>query len=265
MTWARIDDGYFDHPKISGLSQDAQLLHLRAILYSSRFLTDGVVPAHLLKVFVKKRVEKVVKELISCSLFVQKSDGNYEIKDYLEYQSSKKDVEELKEEARKRAQKYRDSKKNSTSVTETSHMTRHDAYSEITEPPTPTPTPTPTPNLLKDISASQSSQFDEFWLSFPRKTAKGIARVSFIKALGKTSFNEILAGAVRLANDSNLDLKYCPHPSTWLNQERWSDGPLPPRFTLNRDEQRQVQSQSVKERLLEKERQQPKEITSERI
>ena len=69
--------------------------------------------------------------------------------------------------------------------------------------------------------------FEEFWIAYPRKAGKGAARIAFLKALKKATYEEILAGVDRLANDPNLDLQYCPHASTWLNQERWTDEPLP--------------------------------------
>jgi len=74
------------------------------------------------------------------------------------------------------------------------------------------------------------SQFDEFWKIYPRHHARVTAEKAFVKALRKASFEEICAGAQRYRDDPNrLDDKTA-HGSTWLNQERWDDPPLP---TLN--------------------------------
>ena len=35
------------------------------------------------------------------------------------------------------------------------------------------------------------------------------------------------------ASDPNRDETFTPHPSTWLNAERWTDEPLPPKKPLN--------------------------------
>ena len=78
------------------------------------------------------------------------------------------------------------------------------------------------------------SIFEQFWNIYPRPTAKGAARIAFSKALKKTSLEKILSGASRLSDDPNLDPAFTPHPSTWLNQERWDDGPLPGNFTKPR-------------------------------
>jgi len=73
----------------------------------------------------------------------------------------------------------------------------------------------------------KDNSFEKFWICYPRKAGKGAARIAFLKALKKATYEEIFAGAQRLASDPNLDLQFCPHASTWLNQERWTDEPLP--------------------------------------
>lgn len=72
--------------------------------------------------------------------------------------------------------------------------------------------------------------FETFWQHYPRKTDKGGARKAWAKAIKKATIGTITAGAQRYAADPNLpEPQFIPHPSTWLNGERWNDGPLPPR------------------------------------
>jgi len=74
--------------------------------------------------------------------------------------------------------------------------------------------------------------FNEFWEIYPRKQGKGKAKEAFIKATKVAHVDDVVAGAERYAADRNLpDPKFVPLPATWLNQERWDDGPLP----LNRE------------------------------
>ena len=42
--FARLALDYFDHPKIAALSSDAIVAHLEMLVYSRRYLTDGVIP-----------------------------------------------------------------------------------------------------------------------------------------------------------------------------------------------------------------------------
>lgn len=81
---------------------------------------------------------------------------------------------------------------------------------------------------IKDIYTSEA--FEEFWRTYPRKTAKGNARTAYQKALSKITAIELQKAAERFAEDPNLpDPQFVPHAGTWLNQERWTDGALPPR------------------------------------
>ncbi|WP_330251801.1 hypothetical protein OG874_37665 [Nocardia sp. NBC_00565] len=73
--------------------------------------------------------------------------------------------------------------------------------------------------------------FVEFWAAYPRRTDKGGARKAYAKAITRTDSSAILDGARRFAADPNLpEPQFIPHPATWLNGERWTDEPLPPRF-----------------------------------
>jgi len=76
-----------------------------------------------------------------------------------------------------------------------------------------------------------SSDFENFWNTYPRKVGKQAAIKAFTKATTITSVDEILAGTIRYGNDRNLpfDENFIPHPATWLNAGRWEDGPLPER------------------------------------
>jgi hypothetical protein len=76
--------------------------------------------------------------------------------------------------------------------------------------------------------ASENELFQDFYKSYPRKRQPGDARRAFSKALKEASFEDIIAGAIRFANDPNLPPeRYIPYPASWLRAESWSDGPLP--------------------------------------
>jgi len=73
------------------------------------------------------------------------------------------------------------------------------------------------------------SSFVEFWSVYPRREAKGEATKAWAKAITKADPPTILAAAERYRDDPNRDPAYTAHPTTWLNQGRWEDDPLPPR------------------------------------
>ncbi|MBQ1096298.1 hypothetical protein KBY55_09400 [Streptomyces sp. b94] len=73
--------------------------------------------------------------------------------------------------------------------------------------------------------------FDEFWAAYPRKVAKGTARGAWAKALKRgISAEHITAAATRAAAQwraAHTELRFIPHPATWLNGERYDDEPEP--------------------------------------
>ena len=68
--------------------------------------------------------------------------------------------------------------------------------------------------------------FDEFWVTYPRKIGKGQARKAWGTATKKTDPRAIITAARRYAaSRKGEDPTFTPHPSTWLNGERWNDEP----------------------------------------
>ncbi len=73
------------------------------------------------------------------------------------------------------------------------------------------------------------SYFDEFYEVYPRHEGRAAALKAWQKALPKADLPTILAGAIRYRDDPNREPGFTLHASTWLNQERWNDDPLPVR------------------------------------
>lgn len=93
------------------------------------------------------------------------------------------------------------------------------------------------PSLKKTIDKNtidknkEREQFDEFWAIYPKKVDKTQAIRMFKRVLHRATFEEILAGVIRLANDPNLptEKRFIKNPATWLNNDGWQEGPLPER------------------------------------
>lgn len=73
------------------------------------------------------------------------------------------------------------------------------------------------------------ADFDEFWRVYPRKEAKKAAMESWRRAIRTEAPSVIIAAALRYRADPNRDAEFTAHPTTWLNQGRWDDEPLPDR------------------------------------
>jgi uncharacterized protein YdaU (DUF1376 family) len=91
------------------------------------------------------------------------------------------------------------------------------------------PSPSPKEDITNVISnagasraVSKSGDFDLWWEGYPEKVGKGAARKAFVKALTKTSLDQLTAGIDRYKAHKPIDRPWC-NPATWLNQERWTD------------------------------------------
>ena len=122
MPWVRFDDQFSIHRKVAGLSDAAFRLHVSAIFWSARNLTDGFLPREDLDdVCARVRTpERFAAECVhreawhppgepcdspKCPAPVE-GDG-WVIHDYFEYQPSKEQVMRDRESAAKRQAKWR--------------------------------------------------------------------------------------------------------------------------------------------------------------
>lgn len=109
----------------------------------------------------------------------------------------------------------------------------HDAapLSRPLSPQTPlSPTHSP-PDITTRARGGNSRPvgFDQFWAVYPNKVKKPVAERAYAKALGKISGHDppsvLLAGVERAKASREWLDGFIPHPSSWLNGERWTDQP----------------------------------------
>src|SRR5689334_21193351 len=90
MTWFKVDDSFYDHPKIFDAPDCAVALWTRAGTWSARSLTDGFVPAGLPARFCDDP-ERGVRELVTRGLW-KRTKGGYLFHDWSVYQPTKEEV-----------------------------------------------------------------------------------------------------------------------------------------------------------------------------
>lgn len=92
MPWAKLDDGWFDNPKIMAAGAEARGLHATAINYCAKHLTDGELsePVALylagLCVVTSKPID-LLDRMVEHTLFDCLMDGDavtYRVHDYLD-------------------------------------------------------------------------------------------------------------------------------------------------------------------------------------
>lgn len=136
MGWARFDDAYSDHPKIIAAGALAELLDVRAILYACRYETDGRIAKDVLSRIstgISQPRAKAAK-LVEVGRWRVTADG-WEIVDYLEYNPSREDREQVRAAARDRMSRAREQKRDSRDVRANSPRSAR----EVRVTPSPTP------------------------------------------------------------------------------------------------------------------------------
>jgi hypothetical protein len=122
MSWVKLDDGFADHPKVSDLSDAAFRLHITALCWIARQETDGVVSEKQAR---KMGAPRHIDELVTARLWIQRT-GKFEIKDYLKYNPSKKQLEAKRKATRERLQRFRGSPGNAVTDDVTDGDTEYD-------------------------------------------------------------------------------------------------------------------------------------------
>jgi hypothetical protein len=90
VTWFKIDDSFYDHPKVFDAPDCAVALWTRAGTWSARNLTDGFVPSGMPARFCDDP-ERGVRELITRGLW-KRAKGGYLFHDWSVYQPTKEEV-----------------------------------------------------------------------------------------------------------------------------------------------------------------------------
>lgn len=117
MTWAKLDDQYFRHPKSRAAGKDGRALDLAAICYSSSALTDGFISKDALPLIAAEAGVRptVARKLVEVGRW-DDAIGGYQIHNYETRQRTRAEVDAEREATRDRVKRHRD-KRRSNGVT----------------------------------------------------------------------------------------------------------------------------------------------------
>ncbi|UCR74445.1 RepA-like replication initiator [Mycobacterium phage Beakin] len=86
------------------------------------------------------------------------------------------------------------------------------------------------PNTFETIPESKyPADFEAWWEHYPRKVGKAAALKAWRKALKRATKEELIAGAIRYAEDPNRVEQFTKYPEGWLSRDGWLDEPIPGR------------------------------------
>lgn len=94
MTWFKVDDSFYDHPKVFDAPDCAVALWTRAGTWAARNLTDGFVPSGM-PARLCDDPDTAIKELVRRGLWTRAS-GGYKFHDWSSYQPSAEAVTDLR-------------------------------------------------------------------------------------------------------------------------------------------------------------------------
>lgn len=258
MTWVRLDDGFADHPKIEAAGALAGWLHVAALCYCARHLTDGRIPKSKARRLTDiPSPAKHIAALLDAHLWHEDGD-DYIIHDYLDYQPARSEVEKDREAARERMANARRNKRRSSgeqhpnvppnddrssrngrsgnpvpSRPDPSRERSNDARGSHVPPPALALVPTnSTSPPATDTHNRYSTDFEAWWTLYPRKVAKAEAAKAWKRARALATWDQLTTG-LRAATEAwrGRDPEYIPYPAKWLNGRCWDDDHTTPATT----------------------------------
>lgn len=265
MAWFKVDDKFHSHPKIKRIPRRIRRaaigLWTIAGSWCADYETDGAVPEYMLEEFDAEPEE--VAALVDAELWERTEDG-VAFRNWGEFQPTRAQLDEKRAQTAERVQKYRQKKRqNHTEEALTSEdgnavtgaLVTQVKRSPRTRPvpvPDPITTTPPTPSDQLDLLDAPEPRkrsgarvypdaFEVLWSVWPKTgDTKRTAHTAWEKATRGTSRtapriseSELLEAVKRFAADPNLpgpaENRFIPSLSVWINQDRWENGPLPPR------------------------------------
>lgn len=102
--FARLVLDYFDHPKIARLSPEAVVAHLEMLVYSRKYLTDGVIPMRIAMRYALHVVDELASNDPVNPSVIKNEDGSLILHGYSDFQETREEVESRRNKRRQAAQ-----------------------------------------------------------------------------------------------------------------------------------------------------------------
>ncbi len=234
MTWIKLDVGFFEDSKVLAVSPGARLLFIASLLHAKHQMSDGLIPASTLGLLHYRTgsTDLAIEELVRAGLWEHDVDG-YRIPSFLKWNLPKSELDQRAAKRAERQRRWREGKTNATDSRRDRDASR-DALPTRPERETETEREKTTSSSPPALMEHDSPGFDAWYQHYPRKVGKGQARKTWAKLSpahraaaveAVPQFAAVVHRAVELATtaDRKADvISGCPHPSTWLNDERWS-------------------------------------------
>lgn len=243
-----------EHPKVEAAGGDAAWLHICALAYCSRNLTDGFLPVSIVsRLSDREHARQLASRLVEVGLWhatahecvrcVAVPQGTYLIHDYLEHQNSAVRVREISEKRAVAGQRGGQAKAAGGNLPARSQpfvssKSLADVDVDVEQEKEPKSSPASAAPNADAVDAEPQKKprtkrppilepeaWERFWSIYPRKKDKGAAEKAWNSALrAGTDAKVILDGAEFYVLDCRTkEAQYIKYPASWLNARGWQD------------------------------------------
>lgn len=204
--WAKIDVGFFSHPKAREAGKNGRELYLASVLYSARHLTDGRIPESAVKLlaFEAEVPASTVNRLVAVGLWNHDGDGAYVIHDYLEHNRSRADAANRSAAGKAGANARWNANRIAEGNAERGEKIRHS----------------------RGDAAPYEAEFNDLWVNYPRKVnRKGALKAYQARRRAGVSLSMLATAVDHYAIEaSGKDPSYVMHGATFFGpNERYRD------------------------------------------
>jgi hypothetical protein len=242
MPWVRLDENFAQHPKVLQAGPLGMAMHVSALCYCNRHLTDGFVPKQIASMLLDlsglamrmwdgdmvgggqdATWELIIEDLVGAGLW-EPVKGGWLIHDYLDYQPSKQQIQRVREIRSEVGRKGGEAKSKQIAK-QNSGNGAGKSPGKIEAKVCPDPVPdTVSPKKESHARADALAEFERWYESYPRKKSRGAAERAYRAARKIATAEELLAGVERFkATLNGTEPRFIAHPASWLNGKRWLD------------------------------------------
>lgn len=116
MTWVRLADDFYDHPKLLAAGPTAGWLWVCGLAYCNRYLTDGFLPsAAVTRLADIENPHRLAARLVDIGLW-ESVDGGYRVHDYRDYQPTAETVRTDRAKVSARVAAWRERRSNAVTA-----------------------------------------------------------------------------------------------------------------------------------------------------
>ena len=243
MAYAINEYNFWSNPKVREAGKDAALMYLAGNSYCNEFMTDGLIVFTAVSVIAnlafQTNPEKAIKALVDNHLWIKVANG-YKVHDYLKYNKSKAEIEDLK----KRCSTAGKASAKARTSSHVEHNVEQDVeHSHVDKTFNPISYTNSNTNYKEKESIKSSLSFaekgdetDEIWLTFssafheltgiePKPTDAVVAMLAKFDELGVTvdeyrrAIQEMQSGGYTVASMKS--------PEKWVMNNRNAKKPAP--------------------------------------